>query len=70
MNTLVWIGLALALAGLGGLGWCVLQALKLRRSQAEAEEIKRTMNRLVAANGASVGTAFFGLALMLLGAML
>jgi hypothetical protein len=68
MQALVWIGAAMALAGLAGLGWCIREAMRFRRASREGavdpQETRRRLGRLQAMNMASVGTAFLGLALV------
>ncbi|MGF1500218.1 MAG: hypothetical protein ACFBSD_00235 [Paracoccaceae bacterium] len=70
MEWLVWIGIAMVAIGLAGLAHCVRTALRLRRDPPAPEALKAEMHRLMARNAGAVGTAFFGLALMLLGALL
>ena len=70
MSGLLWGGAALAAIGIAGLAWCILRAARLRREETDAAETRRVLNGLVAANFASVGCAFLGLALMVAGALL
>jgi hypothetical protein len=74
MAVLVWIGAALAVAGLGGLGWCIREAMRFKRASRERAHdpaaARRTLGRLQAANMAAVGTAFLGLAMVAVGVIL
>lgn len=70
MAILIWIGAAMAAAGLGGLIWCIVQALRLRRQAPDAETARRRLARLQAANLASVALGFLGLALAAAGVIL
>ena len=70
MQKLVLLGLLLTLAGLGGLAWCILQGLRIRRAALSAAEIHARLHRLVAVNLASVALAALGLAALIAGLML
>ena len=70
MQALIWIGAAVALAGIAALGGCIREAMRLRGVQMEPEEARRTLRRLHAWNMAAVGTAFLGLAAVTVGAIL
>ncbi|MEM9145485.1 MAG: hypothetical protein AAGC57_04740 [Pseudomonadota bacterium] len=70
MTALLWIGAALVVAGLGALGWCIREALRLKRADLTPDQAKTRMRLLVAVNAAAVGGAFLGLALMLAGGLL
>lgn len=68
---LIYGGIALTVLGLVGLGACIRRALAIKRAEESAsDETRAAMHRLVAMNMASVGTAFFGLALVVVGALL
>ena len=70
MEKLVVLGLLLTIGGLGGLGWCIAQGLRIRRAALPATEIHARLQRLVAINLASVALAALGLALLVAGMML
>lgn len=70
MQKLVLLGLLLTVAGLGGLGWCILQGLGIRRAALPPPEIHARLHRLVAVNLASVALAALGLAALIAGLML
>ncbi len=61
-----YIGIVLTVIGLIGLGLCIRKAIAIKRS-GEDEGSRAALNMLVAMNMASVGTAFFGLALVVVG---
>jgi hypothetical protein len=67
---LILAGLILAVAGLSGLGWCILQGLRIRRAQLPAAEIHARLHRLLALNLGSVALAGLGLAALLAGFLL
>ena len=68
-GTMMAIGIALTLVGLGGLGYCIARALGVRR-EADAEKAAEAMRPLVAVNMASVGIAIFGLMLVIVSLVL
>jgi hypothetical protein len=67
---LILAGLILAVAGLAGLGWCILQGLRIRRAGLPAAEIHARLHRLLALNLGSVALAGLGLAALLAGFLL
>ncbi len=68
MGVLIWIGTAVVLAGLAGLGFCMQQSLKARRlAEAEAKVI---MARVVVWNLAAMGVAVLGLMTVVMGLVL
>jgi hypothetical protein len=70
MEYLVWIGTAVALAGVGGLLWCVGQGLAARKSGAPGEDLRARLQKLVALNLAALGVSSLGLMLVVAGIML
>lgn len=58
----IYAGVILAAAGLGGVVWCILEALKLKKAGLTIEEAKPKLIQLNTVNMASVGIAFIGLA--------
>ncbi len=70
MQYLTFPGILMTAAGLAGLGYCVLEGLRIRRAGLPAEEIHRRLHRLLAVNLGSVGLAALGLALVVAGLLL
>lgn len=70
MQIVIFIGVALAAAGLGGVVWCILEALKLKKSGKTVEEAKPELKRMSTVNLVSVFTAFIGLAVVASGLIL
>jgi hypothetical protein len=70
MQNLAPIGLVVTLIGLAGLGYCIVQGLRIRRAGLPASEIHARLHRLLAVNLASVALAALGLAILLAGLML
>ena len=70
MISIVVAGAVLVLAGLGGLAYCIRRGYAIRGAGLPAEEIRASLQRLIAINLASVGTAALGLALVVVGLVL
>lgn len=70
MQALIWIGAALALAGVAGLVWCILLALRARRSGMEDEAMRAALQRVVVLNLAALGVSALGLMCVVAGIIL
>ncbi len=70
MQTMVWIGVVMSVAGLAGVIWCIRKATWLKRTELEAGQVRSELNRLIFAHMASVGVAFLGLGLLMVGAIM
>lgn len=69
-DMLIWGGAALTLLGLGGLMWCILTVIRLRRANAEQDEFRQRMQRVVAVNMGALMTSALGLMCVVLGIIL
>lgn len=70
MQLLIILGAALALAGVGGLIWCILLALKARRGGLPDEAMRAQLQRIVVLNMAALGVSALGLMLVVAGILL
>lgn len=70
MDSLIWIGAAVSMAGVAGLGWCILHVLKLRRLALEDSEMRKRMQKAVVINFAALAVSTLGLMLVVLGIFL
>ena len=70
MPYLTLLGLVMALTGLGGLAWCIVQGLRIRRAGLPAAEIHARLHQLLAINLGSVGLGALGLAFLVAGFLL
>ena len=70
MHPLALLGLVLTIAGLAGLGYCILQGMRIRGAALPASEIHARLHRLIAVNLGSVALAALGLAVLLAGILL
>ena len=70
MTALIWIGAILTLAGLAGLAWCVVVALRARREGLEGQAMEARLRRLVALNLGALAVSAMGLMLVVTGVIL
>ncbi len=70
MQALIWIGAAFALAGVAGLVWCILLALRARRSGLEDDAMRAELQRVVVLNMAALGVSALGLMCVVAGIIL
>jgi hypothetical protein len=70
MQALVWIGAGLALIGVAGLIWCIVLALRARRSGMEDEAMRAELQRVVVLNMAALGVSALGLMCVVAGILL
>jgi hypothetical protein len=67
---MVYTGIVLVAAGLGGLGLCIRKAVRLRAIREDSDAVRRQLHGLVALNMGAVALAFIGLGLVGAGLML
>jgi uncharacterized membrane protein len=70
MQALIWIGAAMTLGGVAGLGYCVLRAIRARRAGLADEAMRAELQRVVMINMAALGLSALGLALVVVGILL
>lgn len=70
MEWLVWVGVALTLAGVALLIYCVLSALKTRKDGISEEEQRAMLQRLVPLNMLALMTSAMGLGAVTVGIIL
>lgn len=70
MQWLVPFGAAVALAGVAGLIWCILLALKARRNAGSDEELRARLQKVVLLNMGALGISALGLMLVVSGILL
>ncbi len=70
MQYLVYIGIAMTVAGLVGLVWCIRRAVVLKAARDDSEAVRRQLYALVAWNTGAVMLAFFGLGVLAVGLIL
>jgi hypothetical protein len=70
MQALIWAGAVMTLIGVGGLGYCVLRAMRARRAGLADAAMRAELQRVVAINMAALGISALGLALVVTGILL
>ena len=70
MQLLILLGAAVSLAGIGGLTWCILLAVKARSTSANDEELRVRLQRVVVMNMGALGVSAIGLMLVVTGILL
>ena len=70
MEVLVWIGAALSLVGVAGLGYCIILALRARNSGLPEDELRQSLQKVVLYNMGALGISALGLMLVVLGIFL
>ena len=70
MDWLVWTGTALTLIGIGGLGWCIRDAIRARRQETDDDALKTRLQRVVAMNLGALAVSALGLMAVVMGVLL
>ena len=70
MEALIWIGAALTLAGVAGLGWCIRLAIRARSSGLDDAAMRAALQRVVVLNVAALGLSALGLGCVVAGIVL
>jgi len=70
MQALIWAGAALTVAGLAGLGYCILRATRAKRSGLDDTAMRAELQKVVTINLAAVGLSALGLAAVVAGILL
>lgn len=64
---MIWIGVALSLAGMGGLVWCILRVLRARRAGLQDAELRAVLQSVLPWNLGALFLSVIGLMLVMLG---
>lgn len=67
MEVLVWIGAALTLAGIAGLAWCIVLAMRLRKAGLPDDALRARLQRLVLLNLGALAVSALGLMAVVMG---
>lgn len=70
MESLIWIGTALALVGLAGIVGCIVAVARAKRAGLDDSSLRARLQTVVAWNLASLLTSALGLGLVTVGALL
>lgn len=67
MELLIWIGAALTLAGIAGLVWCIVLAMRLRNAGLPDDALRTRLQRVVMLNLGALGVSALGLMAVVMG---
>ncbi|WP_102109877.1 hypothetical protein [Oceaniglobus roseus] len=70
MDTVIWSGAALSAAGLVGLVWCIVLAMRARRAGLDDAALRARLQKLVVVNMAALLASLMGLAVVIVGIIL
>ena len=70
MAMVIWIGAALTLLGVAGLVWCIVLAVRAKRSGLADAAMKAALQRVVALNLGALALSGLGLMLVVVGVIL
>ncbi|MFU8897757.1 hypothetical protein LY56_00108 [Roseinatronobacter thiooxidans] len=70
MDALIWIGAAISLAGVAGLGWCIVYVMKLRKQVLDDTEMRARMQKAVIMNFGALAISTLGLMMVVVGIFL
>ena len=70
METLVWVGAAVTLLGVGGLVWCIVAVMRARRAGLDDEALKARLQKVVGLNLAALFVSAIGLMMVIVGIFL
>ncbi len=70
MDSLIWIGAAVSLAGVGGLLWCIVLVARARRAGLSDEALRERLQTVVPLNLGALLLSAIGLMLVVVGILL
>ena len=70
MEMLIWGGAALTMAGVLTLLWCIILAMRARKSALPEDQIKAQLQRVVVLNLGALAVSAFGLIVVVVGILL
>ncbi|GAA6199581.1 hypothetical protein [Aquicoccus sp. SU-CL01552] len=65
-DIMIWAGVAMSLAGLAGLIWCILRVARARRAKLPDDQLRAVLKSVLPINLGALGLSVLGL--MLVGA--
>ncbi len=66
-DLLVWLGAALSLLGLLGLGWCIIKVSRAKRAQLDDEAMRAVLRKVVPLNMGALFLSVIGLMMVIMG---
>lgn len=69
-DIMIWAGVAMSLAGLAGLVWCILRVGRARRAKLPDDKLRAVLKSVLPVNLGALGLSVLGLMLVGLGSYL
>ncbi|SDF85955.1 hypothetical protein [Sulfitobacter delicatus] len=66
-DLLVWLGAALSLLGLLGLGWCIIKVSRAKRAGLDDEAMRAVLRKVVPLNMGALFLSVIGLMMVIMG---
>ncbi|MEX3315074.1 hypothetical protein [Sulfitobacter sp. PS-8MA] len=66
-DLLVWLGAALSLLGLLGLGWCIIKVSRAKRANLDDEAMRAVLRKVVPLNMGALFLSVIGLMMVIMG---
>ncbi|MFD0858949.1 hypothetical protein [Roseovarius aquimarinus] len=70
METLIWAGAAVSLAGLAGLIWCIARVWRARRAKLDEAEMRKVLQKVLPVNTGALFLSVIGLMMVVVGILL
>ena len=70
MDKVIWVGAALTMIGVLALVWCIVLAMRARKSGLPEDQIKAQLQRVVALNLGALAVSAIGLMAVIVGVIL
>ena len=70
MESLIWLGAAVSLAGLAGLVWCIIRVWKARRAGLSEAELRAVLQKVLPMNLGALFLSVTGLMMVVVGILL
>jgi len=69
-DIMIWAGVAMSLAGLAGLIWCILRVARARRAKLSDDKLRAVLKSVLPVNLGALGLSVLGLMLVGAGSIL
>ncbi|KMK66523.1 hypothetical protein [Puniceibacterium sp. IMCC21224] len=70
MDSLIWSGAAISVAGLVGLMWCIIRVARARKAGLSDDELRAAVQKVMPLNLGSLFVSVIGLMLVIVGIFL
>ena len=70
MEYVIWVGTALTMVGVAGLVWCIVLAMRAKKSGLPDDQIKAQLQRVIVLNLGALAISGLGLMAVVMGAIL